>query len=108
MVEAVRGTDFCLLVTEPTPFGLNDLKLAVEMAREIGVPTGVVINRADLGDGKVEEYCGEEGIPVLMRIPFDRRIAEAYSQGVPLVEAFPEYKEVFREVIKEIRRAICA
>jgi len=102
VVEAVRGTDFCLLVTEPTPFGLNDLKLAVEMAREIGVPIGVVINRADLGDGKVEEYCEEEGIPVLMRIPFDRRIAEAYSQGIPLVEAFPEYREAFGQVMEEI------
>lgn len=102
VVEAVRGTDFCVLVTEPTPFGLNDLKLAVEMAEELGVPVGVVINRADLGDGRVEEFCEAKGIPVLMRIPFRREIAEAYSEGLPLVEAFPEYRERFAELIEKI------
>ncbi|HIE04613.1 MAG TPA: (4Fe-4S)-binding protein, partial [Candidatus Latescibacteria bacterium] len=102
VVEAVKGTDFCILVTEPTPFGLNDLKLAVEMTEELGVPVGVVINRADIGYGRVEEFCEAKGIPVLMRIPFRREIAEAYSEGLPLVEAFPEYREKFAELIEKI------
>jgi MinD superfamily P-loop ATPase len=81
VIEAVNGSDFVVLVTEPTPFGLNDLVLAVGMTREIGLPFGVVINRADIGDGAVERYCNAENISVLLRIPFDRKIAEAYSQG---------------------------
>lgn len=103
VVEAVRDTDFCVLVTEPTPFGLNDLVLAVEMARKIEVPVGVVINRSDMGDGKVEEYCEREGIPILLRIPFDRRIAEAYSEGRPMVEVLPAYREQFQRMWEGIQ-----
>jgi len=96
VIEAVKGSDFCLLVTEPTPFGLNDLELAVETVRLIKIPFGVVINRADVGDEGVRQYCLRENIPVLMEIPMDRRIAEAYSIGAPLVEKMPEWKERFR------------
>lgn len=99
VVEAMRGSDFCLLVTEPTPFGLYDLKLAVEVARELNIPVGVVVNRDGIGDAKVDEYCAAEGIPILLCIPLDRRIAEAYSEGVPLVEAMPEYGERFQELL---------
>lgn len=106
VVESLRGSDYCLLVTEPTPFGLHDLKLAVEVARELKLPVGVVINRADIGDSGVERYCQEEGLPILMRIPFDRRIAEAYSEGTPLVEAFPDYKLQFREMCKEMEKQV--
>jgi MinD superfamily P-loop ATPase len=96
VVEAMHGADFVLLVTEPTPFGLHDLRLAVEVARgELGLPVGVVVNRDGVGDQGVDEYCAAEGIPILMRIPHDRRIAEAYSEGMPLVEALPEYRERF-------------
>ncbi len=98
MVISLRGADVCLLVTEPTPFGLHDLKLAVEVAREMGLPFGVVINRDGIGDQGVDEFCAAESIPILMRIPFDRRIAEAYSRGVPLVEALPEYTEAFQRL----------
>ncbi|MBW1767193.1 MAG: ATP-binding protein, partial [Deltaproteobacteria bacterium] len=91
VVEAVNGSDFCLLVTEPTPFGLNDLKLAVEMLRKLTIPFGVVINCADIGDEEVKKYCEREDIPLLMSIPWDRRIAEAYSRGIPLIEALPEF-----------------
>jgi len=104
VVEAVKDTDFCLLVTEPTPFGLNDLILAVEMCRKIKVPLGVIINREDIGDKGVEEYCKKDDIPVLMRIPFDRKIAYGYSRGIPLVEEFPEYKEKFKELFDKIRK----
>ena len=88
VVETMRGTDVVLMVTEPTPFGLHDLRLAVEVARgELGLPVGVVVNRDGVGDGGVDVYCAAEGIPILMRIPLDRRIAESLSQGQALVEA---------------------
>ncbi len=96
VVESLRGADVALMVTEPTPFGLHDLRLAVEVARdELGLPVAVVINRDGVGDEGVEAYCRDNDIPILMRIPLDRRIAEAYSRGVPLVDALPEYDERF-------------
>jgi len=99
VVETMRGADFVLMVTEPTPFGLHDLRLAVEVARdELGLPVGVVINRDGVGDRGVEDYCAAEGIPILMRIPLDRRIAEAYSEGMPLVEVLPEYRAKFTQL----------
>jgi MinD superfamily P-loop ATPase len=95
------------MVTEPTPFGLHDLKLAVEVARdELGLPVGVVINRAGIGDEGVEAYCAAEDIPILMRIPFDRRIAEVYSEGGLIVEALPEYGEQFRGLYQRIREEV--
>ena len=98
VVASVRKTDAVLLVTEPTPFGLNDLALAVGMVRALGVPFGVLINRSDIGDASVREYCAREGIPVLMEIPEDRRIAEAYSRGAPAIAAVPELSPRFREL----------
>jgi len=106
VVETVRGSDFCLLVTEPTPFGLSDLTIAVEVAREIGVPFGVVINRDGLGDDGVERYCAQEGIPVLMRIPFDRRIAEAYCRGETLAARVPPWQQSFRELFEAVTRLV--
>jgi len=103
VVETIRGSDFCLLVTEPTPFGLSDLTIAVEVAREIGVPFGVVINRDGLGDESVSEFCAREAIPVLMRIPFDRRIAEAYCRGDTLVACMPSWQQAFRELFDKVR-----
>ena len=104
VVEALRGADFVLLVTEPTPFGLHDLRLMVEVARdELGLPVGVVINRDGIGDERVEEYCRSEGIPILLRIPFDRRIAEVYSEGGLVIEALPEYEGQFRELYRRIK-----
>jgi MinD superfamily P-loop ATPase len=103
VVEAMKGADFVLLVTEPTPFGLHDLRLTVEVARdELGLPVGVVINRDGIGDEKVEAYCQSEGIPILMRIPFDRRIAEVYSEGGLVIEALPEYRAKFMELYLRI------
>jgi len=95
VVEAVKGSDFCLLVTEPTPFGLNDLSLAVEVVRKLGMPCGVVINRVGIGGEEVERYCHREGIPILLKIPLDRKIALLYSKGTPLVEGMPEWREDF-------------
>jgi len=99
VVESIRGADLALMVTEPTPFGLHDLRLAVEVARgELGLPVGVVINRDGVGDRGVDDYCASEGIPIVMRIPLDRRIAEAYSEGAPLIEAAPDYVGRFIEL----------
>ena len=107
VVETMRGADFVLMVTEPTPFGLHDLRLAVEVARdELGLPVGVVVNRDGVGDEGVSEYCAAEGIPILMRIPLERRIAEAYSEGVPLVEALPEYRKKFLELYASIEKLV--
>jgi MinD superfamily P-loop ATPase len=86
------------LVTEPTPFGLNDLKLSVDMIRELGLPAGTVINRAGIGDGRVQEYLRREGIPLLAEIPDDRRVAEAYSRGKLMTDEIFEYRQVFQEL----------
>jgi MinD superfamily P-loop ATPase len=98
VVETIDGTDFCLLVTEPTPFGLHDLQIAVEVVRILDIPMGVVVNFAGIGDRGVHEFCEEQGIPVMMEIPFDRRIAELYSKGIPFVEAMPEWRKRFTEL----------
>lgn len=101
-VEAVEGSDFCILVTEPTPFGLHNLKYSVRMLRQLSIPFGVVVNRAGIGDQRVDEYCDEENIPILMEIPNDREIAELYSEGVPFVRELPEWKERFKELYEKI------
>ncbi len=103
VVETMRGADFVLLVTEPTPFGLHDLRLAVQVARdELGLPVGVVINRDGVGDRGVDDYCAAEGVPILMRIPLDRGIAAAISRGQALVEARPEYRPRFVELYEQV------
>jgi len=99
VMESVRGTDFVLLVTEPTPFGLNDLKLAVEMVRALKRPLGVAINRAGSGDDQTREYCRLQGIDILAEIPDDRRVAEAYSRGVLASEALPEIRTQFEDLL---------
>jgi MinD superfamily P-loop ATPase len=102
VISSVKGSDFVILVTEPTPFGLNDLKLAVGIVKILDIPHGIVINRSDLGDDKVKEYAKEEGIPILMEIPFSRQIAEAYSRGKLLVEELPGWREKFIHLYERI------
>ncbi|MEO0085640.1 MAG: ATP-binding protein [candidate division WOR-3 bacterium] len=104
VVQSVIDCDFCLLVTEPTPFGLHDLKLAVATVRRLGIPLGVVLNRADIGDDATERYCRDEAIPLLLRIPFDRAIAKAYARGEPLLAARPEYAGRFRTLWDSLSR----
>lgn len=107
VVEAMQGSEFVLMVTEPTPFGLHDLRLAVQVARdELGLPVGVVINRVGVGDRGVEDYCAAEDVPILMRIPLDRRIAVAYSEGIPMVEALPEYRQQFLAFYDRLKEAV--
>jgi MinD superfamily P-loop ATPase len=99
VIESVRGSDFVLLVTEPTPFGLNDLKLAVEMVRCLKLSLGVVINRADTGDHHTWEYCQENQIPILAEMRDDRRIAEAYSRGDLASSVSTEYRHLFHRLL---------
>lgn len=103
VIESVRGADFVFLVTEPTPFGLNDLELAVEMLRVLDLPHAVIINRAGLGDSGVEDYCRSQGIPIILSIPFDKEIAKGYSRGTPLIEVRPEWRRKLREAIDYAR-----
>lgn len=102
VVESMRGADFILLVTEPTPFGLHDLRLAVQVARELNHPMGVVINRDGSGNAQVDEFCQAERIPVLMRVPFERAIAEGIACGHTLIEIYPEYAHQFKQIVVQI------
>lgn len=102
VIAAMKDTDFVLMVTEPTPFGLHDLKLAVEAVKILDIPCGLVINRSDIGDDGVVNYAEKENIPVLMEIPFDRRIAEAYSNGKMVIEELPEWKDKFLMLFENI------
>jgi MinD superfamily P-loop ATPase len=106
VIEAVSDCDFCILVTEPTPFGLHDVKLAVELTRVLHVPCGVIINKAGIGDNTVEEYCTKEGIPLLMEIPHSKKIAHLCSQGIPFVEEMPSWKEKFRQMKYDIEELL--
>lgn len=99
VVATIRETDFVLLVTEPTPFGLHDLTLAIHLVKELQLPFAVVINRVGVGDDRVHEFCKDRDIPIFLEIPDDRRIAEAYSRGELLVETLPEYRELFEELL---------
>ena len=103
VVEAIKDADFVLLVTEPTPFGLNDLELAVELVRELNLPFAVVINRCDIGNEDVEEYCKAEGIRLAAKLPDDRRIAEAYSSGKMIVRELPEYRNCFTDLFEAMK-----
>jgi MinD superfamily P-loop ATPase len=104
VIATLRGTHFVVLVTEPTPFGLHDLSLAVAMVRELQIPCGVVVNRMGVGDNRVHDFCRKENVPLLLEIPDDRRIAEAYSRGDIIVDALPEYRSLFEELWKRIMR----
>jgi MinD superfamily P-loop ATPase len=101
-VAAIKGSNFCLLVTEPTPFGLHDLELAYEVTKAVKVRVAVIINKSE-NDKIIEDFCEKNKIPILMKIPFQRKIAELYSKGVPLVSGMPEYKEKFQSLINFIK-----
>jgi MinD superfamily P-loop ATPase len=108
VIESVRDSDYVILVTEPTPFGLNDLKLAVGMVRELHLPFGVVVNRYGIGDDRVHDFCADQGINILLEVPNDRQIAEVYSEGSLIVDALPEYAIYFDNLIREISRPLKA
>lgn len=103
VIETIRGADYALLVTEPTPFGLHDLEMVVEEVKhKLGLPCGVVINKAGRHDDIIEKYCQSEHIPILGRIPFSRSIAEEYAVGGLLIDLLPEYAPVFNEILERV------
>lgn len=104
VIEAVKDAEFVLLATEPTPFGLNDLELAVGMVRELNIPFAVAINRCDIGNEVVKDYCTREHIAVVLEIPDDRKIAEAYSRGEMVVNALPTYEKLFKDCLEYISK----
>jgi len=106
VIAALRGSDFVVLVTEPTPFGLNDLKLTVEAVRLLNLPFGIIINRCDAGNQETDAYAKQEHIPVLMKIPDKREIAVNYSKGELMVHAFPEMKKEFKALYSDINKRI--
>jgi MinD superfamily P-loop ATPase len=103
VITSLRDADFVCLVTEPTPFGLNDLELAVGAARKLGLPTGIVVNRSDMGDDRIRSYAEGEGIPLLLEIPFEREAAEAYARGEILAEVLPRWKDRMLDLAQSIR-----
>ncbi len=106
VVESVKNSDFTILVTEPTPFGLNDLILAVEVLKKLNIPMGVVINRGGKNDNIISDYCQNEKIPILMRIPMDKDIAVAYSKGIPMIQINPKYSDKFKELYYKIENQL--
>lgn len=106
VVTTLWGSDAVILVTEPTPFGLNDLELAVGVTRELDISCGLVINRADLGDRRVHEYATRENLPILLEIPFDREAAEVYAQGGLLVEELPQWRRLMKDLIAKLKQGI--
>jgi MinD superfamily P-loop ATPase len=111
MVAAIRDADFVVLVTENTPFGIHDLNLAAEVIRDLGIPCGAVINRSDIGssaDRSTAAYCRENGIEVLLEIPFDPAIAEAYATGGALIDAGGHYRRMFEDLNNLIRDRVRA
>lgn len=105
-VESIKDADYVILVTEPTPFGLHDLKLASTVLRNFNLPGGVIINRSDLGDDRVVQWCRNENIPILLKIPFQRSIAEGYAQGENLVETVPELRGTFRDLLRNLKMTV--
>ncbi len=106
VVAACRGADYIVMVAEPTPFGLHDLRMAVEMAGGLGAPFGVVVNRSDIGDDAVGDFCRSRNIPVLAKLPFDRRAAKAYSRGELLVHILPDYRQKFSSLLDAILQRV--
>jgi len=106
VIESIGGSDYCILVTEPTPFGLYDLKLAVQVVKHLNIPFGVVINRDGIGDKQVETFCQNENIPVLLKIPEKKMIAHLYSKGIALVNESYEWHEMFGQFFNRIQEEV--
>jgi MinD superfamily P-loop ATPase len=107
VIATVKDCDYCLLVTEPTPFGLYDLELMLRVTKELGVPAGIVINKNDDWGVNVEEFASREGIPILMKIPFSREIAGLYSKGMPLNHADRAWDDEFHRLYCKVENEIC-
>ncbi len=106
VVETLRGVDFALLVTEPTPFGLHDLKQMLGILRDMNIPSGVVINRDGIGDDSLKDILRESNIPILLRVPFDRTLAENLAAGRTLVDVYPKYRDILRELYQKVTEIV--
>ena len=106
VVESVMDTDYVVMVTEPTPFGLHDLEVATEVVKQLGIPLGVVVNFAGIGDRGVYDFCERMGIPIILEIPYDRHIAELYSKGIAFTDEMPEWKPKFRQLLERIKEEL--
>jgi MinD superfamily P-loop ATPase len=106
VVESLVGSDYCIMVTEPTPFGLHDLEVATDVVMQLGIPMGVVVNFAGIGDKGVYEFCDKMNIPIIMEIPYMKRIAELYSNGIPFTMEMPEWKSSFKKLVAKIEAQI--
>ena len=106
VIESISGSDYCILVTEPTPFGFHDLKLAVEVIKHLYIPFGIIINRDGIGYNKVDKFCDKEDIPILLRIPERKKIANLYSKGIALVNESHEWNEMFNLVLNKIQETV--
>ncbi|MDX9873111.1 MAG: ATP-binding protein [Clostridia bacterium] len=106
VVRSIEGCDYCLLVAEPTPFGLHDLNIAVQLVRKMGIPFAVVVNKASDTDRSVQKFCRQNGIEIVLEIPFSKEIAQEYSRGILPVVANPEWKKKFMELYTHVERGI--
>lgn len=106
VIAAVRGSDFVVMVTEPTPFGLHDLQIAVDTIRQLTIPFGVVVNRMGIGDDRIHQFCREQQIPILVEFPDDRRIAEEYSKGNLIIESLPQYRSIFESLWERVWNSV--
>lgn len=104
VIETIAGSDYCILVTEPTAFGLHDLKLAVEVVKRLSLSFGVIINCDGIGDSRVVDYCNEQKIPILLKIPHSMEIAQLYSKGIPFIDGIPEWNKKFKDLYKTIEK----
>jgi MinD superfamily P-loop ATPase len=102
VVETLRGSDFVLLVTEPTPFGLHDLNQMIGIVRDMGLPSGIVINRDGIGDNRFEKFRVENNLPILMRVPYDKKLAAGIAAGHTIIDIMPEYRQAFRNLYSQI------
>ena len=106
VIASIYGSDYCILVAEPTPFGLYDLKLMVEVVRKMGIKFGVIVNKAGIGGKEIYKYCEKEEIPILLEIPYSRKIAELYSKGIPFIEEMEDWKEKFKSFFESLKEKI--
>jgi MinD superfamily P-loop ATPase len=106
VINSMKGADFVLLVTEPTPFGLHDLELAFEAVKMLNIPCGLIINRSDIGDSQVKKFAERKSLTIMMEIPFDRKIAEAYSKGELLIECMHEWRKKFKKLYLDVQEML--
>ena len=105
VIHSIMNVDFCVLVTEPTPFGLYNLKMILELVKKLKIPHGVIVNRDGIGNKEVEEFCERENIPILMKIPESKKIAELCSVGIPFTQELLSWREKFEKLYEDVKNS---